>query len=53
MERDAILKAYLEEQRRTARERMLCFAELCEERRAHGYYPALPPLEILNFTGTS
>lgn len=51
MEKDAIVKAYLEEQRRTSRERMLSFAEIGEQKRKHGSYPALPPLEILKFPG--
>ncbi|CAN6341170.1 unnamed protein product [Urochloa humidicola] len=50
-EREAILKTYWDEQRRTARERVLDFAELAEAKRKHGYHPALPPLEILNFPG--
>ncbi|CAL4894881.1 unnamed protein product [Urochloa decumbens] len=49
-EREAILKTYWDERRRTARERMLSFAELGEADRKRGHLPALPPLEILNFT---
>jgi hypothetical protein len=53
METEAILKTYWDEQHRTARGRMLIFAELGEAKREHGSHPALPPFEILNFTGTS
>jgi hypothetical protein len=53
METEAMLKTYWDEQRRTARERMLIFAELGEAKRERGCHLALPPFEILNLTGTS
>lgn len=53
MEMEAILKTYWDEQYRTAKERMLIFAELGEAKREHGYHLVLPPFEILKFTGTS
>ncbi|KAF0899000.1 hypothetical protein E2562_012691 [Oryza meyeriana var. granulata] len=51
MEMKAACKAYLEERRRTSRERMLVFDECGEAYKKRGAEPMPPPLEITKYKG--